>query len=181
MPQELLDILFTEDEIARRIALLGKQINEDYRDRGRPLLIAGILKGSVVFCADLLRNIERTDVAIDFMSVSSYGASHTHSGEVRLLKDLDDPLEGKDIIIVEDIIDTGLTLSFLKRVLLSRNPASLKICCLLDKPSRRKVEIFADYIGFTIPNDFVVGYGLDYDQKYRNLRYIAAINPDKLK
>lgn len=181
MHDELIKVLFSEDEIARRIAVLGGRINDDYRYRGRPLLIVGILRGSVIFCSDLLRHIERTDVAIDFMSVSSYGASHTTSGEVRLLKDLDDALEGKDIIIVEDIIDTGLTLSFLKRVLLSRHPASLKVCCLLDKPSRRKVEISADYVGFTIPNDFVVGYGLDYNQKYRNLKYIAVIDPDKVK
>lgn len=180
MRDELTKILFSEDEIAARVAMLGKQINEDYKDRNRPLLIVGILRGSVIFCADLFRQLDRFDAVIDFISLSSYGASHTTSGEVRLLKDLDDTLEGKDVIIVEDIVDTGLTLTFLRRILLSRKPASLKICCLLDKPSRRKVEISADYVGFSIPNDFVVGYGLDYDQKYRSLKYIAVLNPDKI-
>ena len=165
-------VLISEKSIRKRVAELGAQITADYKDSGRGLLFIGILRGSVVFYADLVRKINR-NVHFDFMSVSSYGTSSETTGEVKILKDLDCSIENKDVIIIEDIIDTGLTIEFLKKMLLPRKPNSLKICCLLDKPSRRKANIEAEYTGFKIKDEFVVGYGMDYAQEFRNLPYIG--------
>lgn len=173
---EIKEVLITEAQLAARVEELGNEINRDYANSTRPLLFIGILRGSVIFYADLVRKI-KGNVILDFMSISSYGCSHKTSGEVRLLKDLNESIEDKDVIIVEDIVDTGLTLSYLKESLMSRKPASMKVCCLLDKPERRKVDLKADYVGFTIPNEFVVGYGLDYSQQYRHLPYIGILDP----
>ena len=173
---EIKQILLSEKEIQARVREVAEQINADYAGSNRPLLFIGILRGSIIFYSDLVRQV-KGEVILDFMSISSYGASHKTSGEVRLLKDLDESLEGKDVIIVEDIIDTGLTLSYLKDTLMSRKPNSLKVCCLLDKPERRKTEIQGDYVCFTVPNEFVVGYGLDYAQRYRNLPYVGILDP----
>ncbi len=172
---DLSEVLISEQQLAERVACIGAQITEEYK--GRPVLLIGILKGSVPFIADLMRRID-LDVSIDFMSVSSYGSSTRSSGIVRILKDLDSDINGKHVIIVEDIIDSGLTLAYLKDYLLQRNPASLKICTLLDKPARRKIDIQADYTGFEVEDRFIVGYGLDVDQKFRNLPYIAWIKND---
>jgi len=166
------EVLITQEEIAKRVKEVGAQISEDYK--GKSILLIGILKGSVPFLADLMRAIDG-DVEIDFMAVSSYGASTKSSGVVRIIKDLDHSIEGKNVIIVEDIIDTGLTLSYLKDYLLSRGAASLKIVTALDKPARRTVEIKPDYCCFQIEDRFIVGYGLDCDQKYRQLPYITWI------
>ncbi|HEY8389615.1 MAG TPA: hypoxanthine phosphoribosyltransferase [Clostridia bacterium] len=167
-------VLIDENTIKQRVKELGEEISRDYA--GKDILMIGILRGSVIFFADLIREI-KCNVVIDFISVSSYGSSHKTTGEVRMIKDADEAIDGKDVIIVEDIVDTGLTLQYLKKVLSSRNPNSLKVCCLLDKPERRKVEISSDYLGFTIPNEFVVGYGFDYAQKYRNLKDICVLDP----
>lgn len=165
-------VLITEEQIQKRIKELGRQLTEDYR--GKELVVIGILKGSVIFMSDLIRAIA-LNVQLDFMAVSSYGKSTSSSGVVRILKDLDTDISGKDVLIVEDIVDTGLTLSYLVENLLSRNPASLKICTFLDKPSRREAKITPHYNGYEIPDEFVVGYGLDYAEKYRNLPYIGVI------
>ena len=165
-------VLLSEEEIAAKIAELGKQISEDYK--GKNLLLISVLKGSVVFMADLMRAIT-IDCKIDFMAVSSYGAGTHSSGSVKIIKDLDINLEGYDLLVVEDILDSGNTLSKLKKILLDRNPKSFKICTFLDKPDRRVVELVADYKGFTIPDEFVVGYGLDYDEKYRNLPCVGIL------
>ena len=154
---------------------MGKLITADYQ--GRDLVLVGILKGAVPFIADLMRAIN-LPLTYDLMAVSSYGASTRSTGTVRILKDIDLSIEGKDLLIVEDIIDTGLTLQYLRANLQSRQPRSLKICTLLDKPSRRKVALKADYNGFEIPNDFVVGYGLDYAEKYRNLPYLGILKEE---
>ncbi len=169
------DILLTEEEIKAKVKELGKQITEDYR--GKNLMLVGILKGAVIFMADLAKSIE-IPVLIDFMAVSSYGNSSTSTGIVRIIKDLDCSIEDKDILIVEDIIDTGLTLSYLTDNLKKRGAKSVKICTLLDKPDRRKAEVPVDYRGFIIPDEFVVGYGLDYAEQYRNLPYIAALKEE---
>ncbi len=166
------EILITEEQIRKRVDELGAQITKDYE--GKSLLLIGILKGSVPFMADLMRKID-TDVEIDFMSVSSYGSTTKSSGVVRILKDLDHGIEGKNVLVVEDIVDSGLTLSYLKEHLLGRKPASLKVCTFLDKPSRRKVDFVPDYCGFEVEDKFIVGYGLDFDQKYRQLPYISWI------
>lgn len=171
-------ILIDEETLQKRVKELGRQITEDYR--GKDLVIIGILKGAVLFLADLAKEI-KLPLSIDFMAVSSYGSSTRSSGVVRFLKDLDEEIEGRDVLIVEDIIDTGLTLHYLMKNLLSRKPKSLKICCCLDKPSRRTVDIKAEYVGFEIPDEFVVGYGLDYAEKYRNLPYICVLNPEIYK
>ena len=165
-------ILIDEQKIENRVREIGAQITADYKDKD--LVVIGILKGAVLFMADLIKKIN-VPLSIDFMAVSSYGKSTRSSGIVRILKDLDEEIEGKDVLIVEDIVDTGLTLKFLAENILSRNPKSLKVCCLLDKPSRRKVAVSVDYVGFEIPDEFVVGYGLDYDQKYRNIPFIGVI------
>ncbi len=167
-------VLLSEDELKEIIKRLGKQITEDYKDKN--LLVVSVLKGSVMVMADLLREI-KLPLRIDFMSVSSYGSGTTTSGTVKIIKDLDINLAGYDLLIVEDILDSGVTLSNLKEILLTRGPASVKICTLLDKPERRKANIVADYVGAQIPDAFVVGYGLDYDEKYRNLPYVGVLSP----
>jgi len=170
------EVLLTEDQIQAKVAELGKRIGADYA--GRQLTLVSVLKGSLPFMADLMRAIP-VPVRIDLMEVSSYGSSATESsGLVRILKDLSATIEGEDVLIVEDIIDTGLTLNYLVRYLRGKNPASLRICTLLDKPARRLVEIPVDYIGFTIPDQFVVGYGLDYGELYRNLRFVGVLRPE---
>jgi hypoxanthine phosphoribosyltransferase len=168
------EILLTEEQIQARVAELGAQLAEDYAGRD-PVLIS-VLKGSIVFLADLVRGMD-IPLSIDIMEVSSYGAATESSGQVRILKDLSNPIEGRHVIVVEDIIDTGLTLNYLLRYLREKAPASLRICCLLDKPARRLTEIPIDYVGFTIPDRFVIGYGLDFGERYRNLPYVGVLRP----
>jgi hypoxanthine phosphoribosyltransferase len=168
------EILLSGEQIANRVAELGAQLAADYA--GRDPVLVSVLKGSIIFLADLIRSMEMP-VSLDLMEVSSYGASTESSGQVRILKDLSKPIAGRDVIVVEDIIDTGLTLNYLLKYLRDRNPASIRICCLLDKPARRLAEISIDYIGFSIPDRFVIGYGLDYDERYRNLPYIGVLKP----
>ena len=168
------EILLDSDAVANRVAELGAALSADYA--GRDPVLVSVLKGALVFLADLMRAMD-LPTSIDFMEVSSYGAATESSGQVRILKDLSKPIEGRDIIVVEDIIDTGLTLNYLLGYLADRQPASIKICCLLDKPARRLAEIPIDYVGFTIPDRFVIGYGLDYDERYRNLPYIGVLKP----
>lgn len=168
-------ILITEAELKKKVKELGEQITKDYE--GKSLLLVGILKGSVVFMADLMREI-KTDCKIDFMSVSSYGSGTVTSGEVQIILDLRKPIQNYDLLIVEDILDSGVTLSYLRQLLTARGPKSIKICTLLDKPDRRKRDIKPDYCGFTIPDEFVIGYGLDVDEKYRNLPYVGIFEPD---
>lgn len=169
-------ILVSEEQITAKVAELGEQLSRDYADRA--LTLVSVLKGSLPFMADLMRAI-RVPVAIDLMEVSSYGGRGTESsGLVRIMKDLSSSIEGRDVVIVEDIIDTGLTLNYLVRYLRGKNPRTLRICALLDKPARRLVEIPIDYRGFTIPDQFVVGYGLDYGEYYRNLPFIAVLKPE---
>jgi hypoxanthine phosphoribosyltransferase len=175
MIEDIKEILVTTETLANRVKELGKQISADYA--GKEILMIGVLRGAVIFMADLARSIE-LPVAIDFMAVSSYGSSTDSSGVVRILKDLDENVEGKHLLIVEDIIDSGLTLKYLLENLKSRKPASVKICTLLNKPSRRKVDVTVDYNGFDIPDDFVVGYGLDFAEKYRNLPFIGVLKPE---
>ncbi len=169
------EILIDEDELQRRIADLGEEISADYR--GRDLLLLGVLKGAVFFMSDLMRRLT-IPCEIDFMAISSYGASTDSSGVVRILKDLDINIEGRHVLVVEDIIDSGLTLSYLMRMLESREPASLEICALLTKPERREIDVDVRYTGFEIPNRFVIGYGLDFAERYRNLPYVAVLHPD---
>ncbi len=169
------EVLIEEDVLRARIAELGEEISSDYR--GRELLLIGVLKGAVFFMADLMRQLT-VRCEIDFMAISSYGASTDSSGVVRILKDLDSNIEGRDVLVVEDIIDSGLTLSYLMRNLEAREPASLEICALLTKPERREIEVPVRYVGFEIPNKFVIGYGLDFAEKYRNLPYVAVLHPD---
>ena len=169
-------ILVTEEQLKAKVNELGAQITKDYE--GRDLLLVSILKGSVVFMADLMRAI-RMPCGIDFMVVSSYGGANTTStGLVKIVKDLDQDLSGKDLLIVEDILDTGITLSHLVPMLKLRNPASVRLCTILSKPSRRKADIEPDYLGFEVPDEFVVGYGLDYDENYRNLPYVGVLKPE---
>ena len=172
MHQDVESIMFTKEQLAARIAELAAQLDKDYA--GKTPLMVGVLKGSVMFYADLLRAMT-IPVEMDFIAISSYGSGARSSGEVKLLKDLDRKIEGKDVIIVEDIIDAGYTLSYLKRMLYSRKPASVKICALLDKYSRRVVPIEADDKGFDCADEFVVGFGLDYAERYRNLPYIGIL------
>ena len=175
MEKDLAKILITEADIRAKVLELGQLITEAYQ--GRQLLVVGILKGSVVFMSDLIRAIN-LPLEIDFMEVSSYGKSTQSSGAVRILKDLATDLAGWDVLIVEDIIDTGLTLTYLSKLLRARKPASLKICTFLDKPSRRKSDVRADFTGYEIPDEFAVGYGLDFGGKYRNLPYVAVLKPE---
>lgn len=175
MQDQIAKVLLSEEQIKVKVRELGERISCDYQ--GKNLMLIGILKGAVVFLADLVREI-KAPLKIDFMAVSSYGKSTHTSGVVRILKDLEGDIAGKDILIVEDIVDTGLTLSYLKENLLSRNPASLKICTFLDKPSRRKVDLVPDYLGYTIPDEFAVGYGLDFNGLYRNLPYVGVLKPE---
>ncbi|MEA2458337.1 MAG: hypoxanthine phosphoribosyltransferase [Thermoleophilaceae bacterium] len=165
-------ILVQSDELAHRVRVLGEQISADYA--GRDLFLVGVLKGAVFFLADLMRHLD-VSCELDFMAVASYGSSTGSSGVVRILKDLDASIEGRDVLIVEDIVDSGLTLSYLMRTLNARNPASLEVCALLTKPERRKVELPIRYEGFEIPNQFAIGYGLDHAERYRNLPYVAAL------
>ncbi|HWX10218.1 MAG TPA: hypoxanthine phosphoribosyltransferase [Gaiellaceae bacterium] len=169
------EILIDRDELQRRIHELGEEISADYV--GRDLLLIGVLKGAVFFMADLMRNLT-IPCEIDFMAISSYGDSTDSSGVVRILKDLDINIEGRDVLIVEDIIDSGLTLSYLVRNLESREPASLEVCSLLTKPGRREIEVDIRYVGFEIPNRFVIGYGLDFAERYRNLPYVGVLHDD---
>jgi hypoxanthine phosphoribosyltransferase len=166
------EILVQADELAHRVRQLGAQISEDYK--GRDLLLIGVLKGAVFFLSDLMRHID-VPCEVDFMAVASYGSATESSGVVRILKDLDAPIEGRDVLIVEDIVDSGLTLSYLLRNLSARGPASLEVCALLTKPERREVELVPRYVGFEIPNRFAVGYGLDYGERFRNLPYVATL------
>jgi len=170
--EDIQEVLFSENELAVRVKELGMQLTRDYA--GQEILMIGVLRGAIIFMADLARAIQ-LPVAFDFMAVSSYGASTTSTGVVRILKDLDEAVEGKHVLIVEDIIDSGLTLNYLLENLKSRNPRSIKICTLLNKPERRKSNVPVDYNGFIIPDHFVVGYGLDYAGKYRNLPFIGIL------
>ncbi len=172
MHKDVERILYTEEELRRRVKELGAQITADYAGR-RPIL-ASVLRGSYIFMADLTRAID-LDVTVDFMAVSSYGAGTVSSGQVEIKKDLSDTIEGRDLIIVEDILDSGNTLYYLMDVLRVRRPASIRICALMDKPERRTKPISADYVGFTIPDAFIVGYGLDYAERYRNLPYVGVL------
>jgi hypoxanthine phosphoribosyltransferase len=166
------EVLVSAEEVQRRVSQLGEEISRDYA--GRSLLLVGVLKGAVFFLSDLMRFID-IPVEVDFMAVASYGSATDSSGVVRILKDLDAPIEGRDVLIVEDIVDSGLTLQYLMRNLGSRNPRSLEVCALLTKAERRKVDLPTRYVGFEIPNCFVVGYGLDHEQRHRNLPFVAVL------
>jgi hypoxanthine phosphoribosyltransferase len=168
------DVLIDESSLQARIAELGDEISRDYD--GRDLLLVGVLKGAVFFMSDLMRNLT-IPCEVDFMAISSYGDSTDSSGVVRILKDLDINIDGRDVLVVEDIIDSGLTLSYLMRNLEAREPASLEICALLTKPERREIEVPVRYVGFEIPNRFVIGYGLDFAERYRNLPYVGVLDP----
>ncbi len=168
-------VLIEEPALQDRIRELGAEISDDYA--GRELLLVGVLKGAVFFMADLMRALA-VPCEVDFMAISSYGAATDSSGVVRILKDLDISIEGRDVLIVEDIIDSGLTLSYLRRTLEARRPASLEVCALLTKPARREIDVPVRYVGFEIPNCFVVGYGLDFAERYRNLPHVAILDPD---
>lgn len=176
MVKDIEKVYYSEETLAEIVNRLGKQISEDYKDKN--LLLVSVLKGSVIFMADLMRAIT-VPCEIDFMCVSSYQSGTKSSGVVKIIKDLDINLEGKDVLIVEDILDSGRTLSYLKTIIAGRNPSSIKICTLLDKPERRVVpDLVADYSGAEVPDEFVVGYGLDYDEKYRNLPYIGVLKEE---
>ena len=166
-------VLITQEEIKEICQRLGKQISEDYKDK--KLLLVSVLKGAIVFMADLMREIT-CDCQIDFMSVSSYSGTKT-TGVVKFKKDMDVDPEGRDILIVEDILDSGITLSYLKKVLMDRNAASVKVCTFLDKPANRQADIKAEYTGAVVPDEFIIGYGLDYNEKYRNLPYVGVLSP----
>lgn len=174
MRNDIQEILFSEEVLENRIKELGQEITKDYADKD--LLVVGILKGANIFMSDLVRQID-TKMMMDFMVVSSYGNGAVSSGVVKIIKDLDFDIEGKDIIIVEDIVDTGLTLSYLTEYLENRNARSVKICSLLSKPSRREQHVEIDYLGFKVPDAFIIGYGIDYAEMYRNLPYIATLKP----
>lgn len=174
MNDDIRAVLVSEQQLKDKVAQLGAQISQDYA--GKDLVLVSILKGAVVFMADLMRAVT-IPCSIDFMVVSSYGAGTTTTGLVKIIKDLDSDLSGKDVLIVEDILDTGVTLSNLVPMLKMRDPNSVRICAILDKPSRRRADIQADYIGFQVPDEFVVGYGLDYGEKYRNLPYVGVLKP----
>ena len=172
---DMAKILFTEEDIQTRIKELGKELSEDYKDKF-PVLI-GVLRGAVLFYADLVKELD-IHLEMNFLAISSYGSGTESTGEVRIQYDMQESIKGRHVVVIEDIIDTGLTISHLKEILAARHPASVKVCTLLDKPSRRKVEVTGDYVGFEVPNEFVVGYGLDYAGKYRNLNYIGVLKPD---
>ena len=168
-------IFFSEEEIKAKVSELGKQISKDYADK--PPLVVGVLKGSFIFMADLIRDIS-VYCDVEFMATSSYGNGTTTTGAVKITKDLNHDIQGRHVIIIEDILDSGVTLSYLKNYLNAREPASISICTLLDKPARRKADIAADYVGFECPDAFIVGYGLDFAEKYRNLPYIGVLKPE---
>ncbi len=174
MENDILRVLISKEALSQKVQEIGAQISKDYE--GKNLMMVSVLKGSVVFMADLMRAVT-VPAEIDFMSVSSYGTGAKTSGVVKIIKDLDIELAGRDLLIVEDILDSGLTLSYIKKILMERGPRSIKICTLLDKPERRKADVFADYSGFEVPDEFVVGYGLDFAEKYRNLPYIGVLKP----
>jgi hypoxanthine phosphoribosyltransferase len=174
--QDVGEILVQRDDLVHRVRELAAEVSRDYR--GRDLFLVGVLKGAVFFLSDLMRHLE-VPCELDFMAVSSYGSSTDSSGVVRILKDLDAPIEGREVLIVEDIVDSGLTLSYLLRTLRARNPASLEVCALLTKPERRKVELPIKYVGFEIPNRFAIGYGLDHGERFRNLPYVAVLRDDR--
>lgn len=174
MQNDIQKVLISEDELRNKVAELGRQISEDYKDKN--LMLVSVLKGSVVFMADLMRAIA-IPASIDFMSVSSYGSGVKTSGVVKIIKDLDEVLTGKDILIVEDILDSGMTLAYLKEHIGAKDAKSIRIATLLDKPERRRINIVPDYKGFVVPDEFVVGYGLDFDEKYRNLPYVGILKP----
>lgn len=174
MDKDIERILYTEAELKARVAELGAQISKDYAGKN-PLMIS-VLRGSYIFVSDLTRSID-LPLSVDFMAVSSYGGGTSSSGQVRIVKDLSESIEGRDVIVVEDILDSGNTLSYLLELLKARKVGSIKLCTLLDKPSRRVKDIHADYVGFTVPDYFVVGYGLDYAEYYRNLPYIGILKP----
>ena len=175
MKEDIREILFTEQQLADKVAELGARITADYADKN-PLVVS-VLKGSYVFMADLTRKID-APCNVDFMVVSSYGSGAKTTGEVQIIKDIGQKIEGRDLLIVEDILDSGLTLSYLMKVLKARGARSIRLCTLLSKPERHKVEVPIDYLGFEIPDEFVVGYGLDYAEKYRNLPYIGILKPE---
>ena len=174
MEKDIDHVLFSQEELQAKVQELGARISHDYAGK-EPMLIS-VLRGSYIFMADLTRALDCM-CQVDFMVVSSYGSGTTSSGQVEIIKDLSDSIEGKDLIIVEDILDSGNTLSYLMKILQARRPASIRLCTLLDKPSRRAKPITADYVGFEVPDKFVVGYGLDFDEKYRNLPYIGVLKP----
>ena len=178
MDSILKEILVSEDDINKRVVELGEMITKDYIDKD--LVVIGILKGAVIFMSELVKNI-KLPITMDFMAVSSYGKSTVSTGEVRIIKDLDFSVEGKELLVVEDIIDTGLTLSYLIDNLKKRGANSVKVCTLLDKPDRRTVGVEVDYLGFEIPDEFVVGSGLDYAERYRNLPYVGALKEEVYK
>jgi len=175
MHKDIQKVLISEEEIAKRVKELGTQLTEEYK--GKDLMVVGILKGCMLFLSDLVRAID-LPLTMDFMVVSSYGSATKSSGVVRIIKDLEREIEGKDILIVEDIVDTGLTLSYLIENLKTRNPNSVRVCSLLDKPERRKSQVGIEYVGFRIPDEFVVGYGLDYAEVYRNLPFVCVLKPE---
>lgn len=175
MKEDIREILFTEQQLADKVAELGARITADYADKN-PLVVS-VLKGSYVFMADLTRKID-APCNVDFMVVSSYGSGAKTTGEVQIIKDIGQKIDGRDLLIVEDILDSGLTLSYLMKVLKARGARSIRLCTLLSKPERHKVEVPIDYLGFEIPDEFVVGYGLDYAEKYRNLPYIGILKPE---
>ncbi|MDP4108562.1 MAG: hypoxanthine phosphoribosyltransferase [Bacillota bacterium] len=175
MKDDIKEVLFTEEQIAEIVKKIGTEISRDYY--GKNPLIISVLKGSFIFMADLVRQIT-IPCSVDFMSISSYGKGMKTSGEVKINKDLDSKIEGRDVIVVEDILDSGLTLSYILDMFRARGPKSIALCALLDKPERRKIPVKTDYSGFTIPDEFVVGYGLDYAEKYRNLPYIGVLKPE---
>lgn len=178
MREDIKEILFSEEDLSKKVKELGAQISKDYE--GKDLLVVGVLKGSVLFASDLIKNIT-IPCEIDFMAVSSYGNSTETSGVVRILKDLDHSIEGKHVLIVEDIVDSGITLNYLLKYLKARKAESIQIVSLLNKPERRTVELNVKYIGFEVPNEFIVGYGIDYAEKYRNLPYIAVLKEEVYK
>lgn len=173
--QDIARVLISSEQLQAKAAEMGQAISEDYQ--GKDLLLVCVLRGAFMFLADLMRCITIPH-EVDFMATASYGRSTESSGIVRILKDLNTSIEGHDVLVVEDIVDSGLTLQYLLRLLRDRNPASLRVCCLLDKKERRKVEVPLDYVGFTVPNEFVVGYGLDYDGLYRNLPFVGVLKPE---
>ena len=175
MKEDILQVLYTEEQIQDKVRELGEQISRDYA--GKTPLLVSVLKGSFVFMADLVRNID-IPCTIDFMAVSSYGSGTKTTGEVKIIKDLDQRLDGKDVIVVEDILDSGVTLSYLMEILKARGAKSLTLCTFLDKPERRKRPVQVQYSGYTVPDEFIVGYGLDYDEKYRNLPYLGILKPE---
>jgi hypoxanthine phosphoribosyltransferase len=172
---DVASILLDADTIQRRVSELGEQISRDYQ--GQDLLLLCILKGGVVFLTDLMRCIS-VPHAIEFMAVSSYGAATESTGVVRIVMDMNTPIQDRDLLIVEDIVDTGYTLAYIKNMLQTRGPRSIRVCALLNKPERRRVDVTLDYVGFDIPNEFVIGYGLDYGERYRNLRYVGVLKPE---